>query len=132
MGMRAQSFARCCALKHNKIIGELENRLIHNNYLTQKNVEYYYGEHQGEIDLYALDTKHNNILLFEIKSRDSIKNRIKAHIQLERGSLYLSYIFPTYNKVKKYYVYTNKQMKNGYMISSYTPANLASTPLKLL
>ena len=92
--------------KHDKIIDEIVNRLYNSQVdydLIEQQREYDMnnGKH-GECDIYAVH-KHD-LLLFEIKSRNAKKHRLKAYHQLEKDSLYFNRLFKPH-RIFKFYVY---------------------------
>ena len=101
--------------KHDETIDKLVERLDKDEYHQISTLVEYYNpgcqDVAGEIDAMAfkIDPKKTYLLLFEIKSYDSIKNLTKATKQLYRSALnyekladkiYMFYVTP--NKNKKY------------------------------
>jgi hypothetical protein len=89
---------------HDGIIRSLEKRLSTSpiNYDgIIKTVEYDIGRRHGECDLAAW--VDSTLLLFEVKSTDSKKSRMKAMHQLDRDAKYFN-SFRKYSTIYKFYV----------------------------
>ena len=95
--------------KHDKIIDSIVNRLYNSQIkydLIEHEKEYdmYSGKH-GECDIYAVFK--DNLLLFEVKSNNTKRNRLKAYHQLEKDKVYFNRLFKPH-KIYQFYVYGNK------------------------
>lgn len=97
---------------HNKTINDIVNRLMKTGgyNVINKNIEYGLPGNpnpMGEIDVYSIKRTKNKIylLLFEVKSTDSIKNKRFACEQLTRHERILS---DNTDRIFKFYVTPHK------------------------
>lgn len=99
--------------KHDRTIDALVERLLNSwiDYdVIKQQEEYKIGDVYGECDLYAING--SNLLLFEVKSFNSRKNRLKAYKQLQKDKLKYVKEF----KPQKVYMFCVYATKNGYNI----------------
>jgi len=101
-------------LSHKGIIKSLVDRLHENkDYLivgSEQEYNFFVNNKRvfGEVDVYAVKAtpRHSYVLVFEVKSSDSFRNRRKALEQLAKDDEYFKKIIG--DKVYKFYVTLNK------------------------
>ncbi len=113
-------------MKHQEIIKSLEYRLKNWGYNTYVNQEYDFYKNLshkvGECDLYAVKDRtrrygKNSLIIVEVKTLDSEKNRDKAKYQLYKDRLWLNDILKMYRaKVGLFYAYSNPNNNKDYII----------------
>ena len=99
---------------HDKIISDLERRLIGYGHETKSCIEYKINKQVGEIDLFGISYKYNTIFSIEVKTTDKGKNRRKAKKQLRKDAKYLSQLYPTMDIIS-FYAYSARNPR-GYNI----------------
>ena len=99
---------------HDKIISDLERRLIGYGHETKSCVEYKVNKQVGEIDLFGISYKYNTIFSIEVKTTNNHKKRWKAMKQLRKDAKYLSQLYPTMDIIS-FYAYSARNSK-GYEI----------------
>jgi Holliday junction resolvase-like predicted endonuclease len=99
---------------HDKIISDLERRLIGYGHETRSCIEYRVNREVGEIDLFGISYKYNTIFSIEVKTTDKRKNRRKAKQQLTKDVKYLSRLYPTMDIIS-FYAYSAKNNR-GYEV----------------
>ena len=112
--------------KHSNIVNDLESRLKNSaTYYTQVVKEEQFktikGE-DGEIDNYAINKPDikKYLLLFEVKTTDTYKNKSKAYQQLEKSREHFKNIY-NIDKVFMFYVHGMSGKSKEYKINWYKP-----------
>lgn len=99
---------------HDKIVSDLERRLIGYGHETKSCIEYRIKNTNGEIDLFGISYKYNTIFSIEVKTTDSGKHRRKAKQQLRKDVKYLSQVYPNMDIIS-FYAYSSRNPR-GYNI----------------
>ena len=95
---------------HDSIVDDLEFRLHTGNvdyHVFIKERDYDTRGMHGEVDYAVLRRGKNNTvyaLVFEVKSTDNLKNRVKAKKQLLKDVYYVNDTFYDVNRIFKFYV----------------------------
>jgi hypothetical protein len=112
-------------LEHHEIIQDLENRLLKREMIVFKYANFFTldlnGENNdGEIDIYAINPRRNELIAIEVKRSRNWKTRRKACSQLAKELLFLTGKFPDF-KIIMMHAYGEPSEKRKYAMELYLP-----------